>query len=125
MNLTTYLASEVSENAVTYNVYRDTSKRDYGSGELTKVDAVEVWVFDPTSSSQVVVEGSGQETSYIGFAISDFDANGDVVHHVEVNDELRVASDESKRYEVRVKDALPNDTDPELWRMGLERANPS
>jgi len=125
MNITSYATSQIDANAVVCHVYRDTSERDYGGDSLTQVDIVDVWIFAPESSSQVVVEGNGQETSFTGFAHVDTDTDGDIIHHAEINDELRVAGNEAKRYEVRVKDGLPNEIEPQMWRFGLERANDS
>lgn len=125
MDALTFMQADVTSQAVTCNVYDSTSERQYGGGGKTKVDQVDVAIFAPSSSSEVVVEGSGQETSFTGLVVPRYGPDGTLIHHVDVNQELRVAADESKRYEVRVKEGVPNDLDPEIWRLGLERANDS
>lgn len=124
MDALAYMVSDVADHAVTCNVYRDTSSTNYGS-DSTKVDEVDVYIFNPSSQSQVVVEGSGQDTSLTGLVVPDYDSNDNLVEHVQVGDELRVKSDESKRYDVAVREAIPSEFELELWRLGLNRANAS
>lgn len=118
------IVASVTDQRITCDVYRDDSTSAYG-GDPSKVGTVDVAIFEPSSSSEVVVEGSGQDTSLTGLVVPTHDSNGDLVHDVEVNDELRVQSNEAKRYDVRVKDGVPNELDPDMWRLGLERANAS
>lgn len=124
MNALDLMLATVDEQAVTCDVYRASSSGAY-SDDATKVDTVDIAIFSPTSSSEVVVEGSGQETTMTGLLVPQFDANGDPVEVVQVNDELRLQSNTSKRYDVRVKEGFPNEFDPEVWRCGLNRANAS
>jgi hypothetical protein len=124
MDALQFLVTDVTDQAVTCDVYRDTSSDAYG-GSKTKVDSVDVAIFAPSSSSQVVVEGSGDETSFTGLVVPERDENDDLVESVHVNDELRVQGNTEKRFDVRVKDGVPNDLDPELWRLGLDKANSS
>lgn len=114
----------VEEQSVTCDIYRSSSSGAYSNSAATG-DTVDVAIFAPTSSSEIVVEGSGQETSMTGLLIPQYDATASLVETVEVNDELRLQSDGSKRYDVRVKEGHPNEIDPELWRLGLDRANVS
>lgn len=108
----------------TFAVYRGDSSGAYES-TMQQVDEVDVHLYAPSSSHSVVLEGAGEETGLTGLVIPDRDANGDIIEHVYNNDELRLKSDESVRYNVLVKDGVPDDLDPDLWRLGLEKANTS
>lgn len=126
MDATAFIQSDVTALADTFDVYRvddnDTSSAyDNGTFTDTGVD-VHVRVHSPSSQQQVVAEGSGQETSYTGFLVPEYDVDGNLAHNVEVNDQLRM---NGKRYDVVVKDGIPNDHDPEIWRLGLDKANQS
>lgn len=114
----------VEEQSVTCDIYRSSSSGAYSNQSATG-DTVDIAIFSPTSSSEIVVEGSGQETSMTGLIVPQYDANDNLVETVQVNDELRLQSDGSKRYDVKVKEGHPNEIDPELWRLGLDRANAS
>lgn len=122
MDATEFIVTDVADFATPCDVYRESDSGAY-SGSKSKVDAKDVYVFAPNSTQQTVTEGSGQDTSFTGLAVVDTDVNGDVVHHVEVGDELRVQSDDTKRYDVRVKEGVPDDIEPVVWRFGLDRAN--
>lgn len=119
MDALSYIKTDVADMAVTMDVYRKDDSGAY-SGDWTLVDTKNVHVFAPSSSSRVVVEGSGQETSLTGLTLPTYDTNDTLVDVIHVNDQLRY---NGKRYDVRVKDGLPNELDPELWKLGLDRAN--
>lgn len=119
MDALSYIKTDVADMAVTMDVYRKDDSGAY-SGEWTPVDTKDVDVFSPSSSASVVVEGSGQETSLTGLTLPTYDTNDTLVDVIHVNDQLRY---NGKRYDVRVKDGLPNELDPELWKLGLDRAN--
>jgi hypothetical protein len=121
MDATAYIQSDVAEMAITMDVYRKEDSGAY-SGDFTKVGAADVHVFNPSSQQQVVVEGSGEETSMTGLKLPEYDIDDNLVEPVHVNDQLRVGG---KRYDVRVKEGIPNEIDPDLWRLGLDTANTS
>jgi hypothetical protein len=125
MDALSFMHADVTAQSVTCDVYRDDGDTSYGSSGASKVGTADVAIYAPESTSEVVVEGSGQETSLTGLVVPERDDAGDLVHNVKVNDELRVQSQPEKRYEVRVKDGFPNELSPELWRLGLDRANSS
>jgi len=114
----------VNRQAVTCDIYRDTGNGPYDDTLSDTGETVDIAIFAPNSQSQVVVEGSGQETSFTGHIVPEYDANGNLVDPVRVNDELR-PQNTTKRYDVRVKDGVPNEMDPEIWQLGLDRANAS
>lgn len=123
MDTLNYVTASVRENSRRFDVYRGQGSTYNGSTE--KVDAVDAWVFDPTSTSISVVEGTDEDTSLTGLVVPSYDADGGLVERVHVNDELRLQSNTAKRYLVATKDGVPNELDPELWRLGLSHANSS
>lgn len=122
MNAEDYLRSAIGDGTRTFEVWRRGDSGGAYESDFSQVDTVPVHVHSPTSTSQVVTEGSGQETDFTGLVVPDRDASGTVVHHVEVNDQLRA---DGHRFDVRVKEGIPNDLDPEYFRLGLARANDS
>jgi hypothetical protein len=110
----------VDAQAKTCAVYRDTDDGPYDS-DRTQVDTVDVAFSSPSAQSQVVIEGSFEETSVVGHLVPEYDTDGALVHTVEVNDELRVS--DAQRYRVETKVGVPNEVEPELWELGLQRAN--
>lgn len=114
------IQNSVRDQSVTCNVYRDTDDGPYDSGH-TQVDTVAVAFSSPSAQSQVVIEGSFEETSVVGHIVPAYDSDNTLVHTVEVNDELRVS--DAQRYRVETKVGIPNEIDPELWELGLQRAN--
>lgn len=123
MDAVSLMQSTVDRESVLMDVYRNTSTGSYDTSK-SSVGTVNVAVFSPTSSSQMVTEGSGQDTSLVGLAEPVY-TGGDLLPAVEVNDELRIQSQSEKRYIVKTKDGYPNDIDAELVRLGLEPANSS
>ncbi len=123
MDAVSLMQSTVASESVLMDVYRNTSTGSYDSSK-SSVGTVNVAVFSPTSSSQVVTEGSGQDTSLVGLAEPVY-TDGELLPAVEISDELRVQSSPEKRYVVKTKDGYPNDLDAELVRLGLEPANSS
>jgi len=121
MDALSFMQSTVASVSVPMDVYRNTSTGSYDS-DKSSVGTVSVSVFAPTSVSEVVTEGSGQDTSLTGLAEPAPNA-GDPLPSVKVNDELRVQSNPEKRYVVKTKDGYPSDINPELVRLGLEPSN--
>jgi hypothetical protein len=110
----------VDAQAMTCAVYRDTDDGPYDD-DLTQVDTVDVAFSSPSAQSQVVIEGSFEETSVVGHIVPAYDTDGALVQSVHVNDELRVS--DTQRYRVETKVGVPNEVEPELWELGLQRAN--
>jgi len=111
----------ITDQAVWCDVYRDTSDGPYSDDTDTNVNTVKVAFSSPTAQSQVVVEGSFEETSVVGHVVPEYDTDGTLVQSVHVNDELRV--DDTHRYDVTTVVGIPNEIEPELWELGLQRAN--
>ncbi len=124
MDALSYIQSDIEEQSVACDVLRDDGG-GYNGGNYSKVDTIDVAIHSPSSSSEVVVEGSGEETSLTGKVVPDYDSNGNLLSHVQVNDRLRPQEHSGKLYEVRVKDGVPNELNPDIWRLGLEHANSS
>lgn len=122
MDALQFIQSDLTQQAVTCDVRREDS--GYSSDGETVVDTTEVAIFAPASSSQVVVEGSDEATSYTGLAVPQTDSNGQLTEVIEVGDVL-APQNTGKRYRVRVKEGVPNSMAPELWRLGLDRDNAS
>jgi len=123
MDALDFMQATVDSESMLMGVYRNTSNNSYDSSK-SSVGTVSVAVFAPTSSSEVVTEGSGQDTSLVGLC-EPAHSNGDLLPAVQVNDELRVQANPEKRYLVKTKDGYPNDLDAELVRLGLEPSNSS
>jgi len=124
MDALDYIRSAVTEQTITCDVLREDNDSAYSS-EPQKVDEVDVAIFAPSASSQVVVEGSGEDTSLSGYVVPETDTDGNMVEYVTVNDMLRPQSNTERLYTVRTKVGRPNELDPDLWELGLERANAS
>lgn len=120
-----YIRSRVEDEADTYDIYRVDDSGPYNSDPSDTGNDGDIWVFSPTSSGQVVTEGTDQETSFTGLMVPQTDNNGNLKEVVEIGDELRLQSNSQRRYEVRTKDGLHDNVDPDLWQFGLERANAS
>lgn len=125
MDALDYMRTSVTDQSVRCDVRRDQSSDSYSGPDYSTVGEVDVAIFDPSSSSVVVTEGSGEDTSLTGLVVPAYDTDGNLNERVHVNDRLRPQSNTAKLYEVRVKDGLPNEIDPDLWRLGLEHANQS
>jgi hypothetical protein len=123
MDAVDYIRTDVNEQAETCDVLRDTSSHSYDGEDDSKADEVDVAIFAPNSNATVVVEGTDDDTSLTGLVVPDEQSDGSITHHVQVGDVLRPQTNTAKRYNVRVKDGIPNDLAPELFRLGLEHAN--
>lgn len=121
MDALAYVQSDITQLATTFDVYTRVNDGAY-EGDFQQDGTADVHVFNPSSQQQVVVEGSGEETSFTGLTNVQYDSNDDVVHDVDVNDQLRL---DGKRYDVRVKEGVPSEHDPKFWRLGLDLANQS
>lgn len=127
MDALDYIHNTITEQSVTCDVLRpaDDGSTVYDDGFTETGERVNVAVFQPSSSSTVTTEGTGQDVSLTGHLVPSYDKNGDLTVVVEVGDRLRVTDNTAKQYEVRTKDGVPNDLDPEVWQLGLEPANSS
>jgi len=124
MNPVEYIQTDVTQHAVTYDVYRLDEPGPYND-DPSKVDTVNAWVFAGSVAERTTVEGTHQETALTGLIVPEYDNNGDLVETVEVGDELRLQSDTSKRYDVKTKEGHPDHVEPDLWVLGIDRANAS
>lgn len=116
-----YIHSSVQDNAVSLTVLRPQSQRSYDEPSYSNEGTVDIYVFDPSSTAQTVVEGSDQETAMTGLYVPEYDSNDDLITQLKVNDHLEY--DDSHRYVVQTKDGLPSELNVELWQVGLDRAN--
>lgn len=123
MDVLDYFASSVKNQAYTFDVYRNTGGNSY-SEEKQKVGEVTVSISDRSSQSQTTVEGSDESVNFKGLLNPQYDENGTLTEVVFVNDELWRQNGE-QRYVVKTKDGRPNDIEPDLWELGLDRANSS
>jgi hypothetical protein len=121
MEAAQFMRTDVATQARTFDVYR-TSGRSYDSSD-TQDGTVDVALSTASASGQVVTEGTDSNASFVGHAVPQYDGNGDPA--VRVGDELRLQSDTAKRYEVTDVVGLPDDVDPTLWELGLDRSNDS
>ena len=122
MDALEYLRSEVTHQAHSFDVYTQDGGNSYNNDYSKSGETVEMSVSDMSGSGETVAEGSDQSVSYRGTLTPSYDNNGDLTKTVGVNDELR-AVDGNQRYVVKTKTGIPNDIDPEVWQLGLERAN--
>jgi hypothetical protein len=113
----------LTEQTVTCDIYHPSGDGPYEGDLVDTGETVDVAIVSPTSQSQLVVEGSGQETSLVGHVVPEY-SNNRLQERVFVNDQLR-PHNTGKRYDVRTKDGVPSPLEPELWQLGLERANAS
>lgn len=111
----------LNEQTVTCAVYRQSDDGPY-DGDMTQVGTVDVAMSAPSPQAQVVIEGSMEDTSLVGHLVPEYDTSGTLIETIHVNDELRPQNTET-RYAVRTKVGVPNELSPELWELGLERAN--
>ena len=121
MDALQYLQSTVAHQAHTFTVYTQDGN-SYNSDYSDTGETVDMSVSDMSGSGETVTEGSDQSVSYRGTLNPSYDNSGDLTEYVGVNDELR-AVDGNQRYVVKTKTGIPNDIDPEVWQLGLERAN--
>lgn len=118
MRTAEYIRQQTRNNARTFRVYRPSTGRSY-DGDDEVAGTVDVWVFDASATASVVTEGVDEETSLTGLLRPIDDLQGGVA----VGDEIRLASDESRRYEVETKVGVPTELEPTVWQLGIERAN--
>ena len=117
------ITNSVAQQAVTCDVYRNTSNGPYEDA-TSPVDTAEIAFSAPSAQSQVVIEGSFEETSLVGHIVPEYDGSGALIKPVHVNDELR-PQDSEHRYDVRTVVGVPSEVGPELWEIGVMRANAS
>jgi hypothetical protein len=122
MDALQFYREEVDRQAYTAAVYRADGTSSYESTSMQQVGQIAVSISDATSVSETVTEGSDEDTSLRGLTTPTYDANGNLTETVAVNDELRLTN-APRRYTVTTKNGIPNDIDPEVWELGLERAN--
>lgn len=118
-----YIRSSVREQAITCDVLTETEDTSYNSGSYSATDTVDVAIFSPTSSSELVPAGMDEQTTYAGHYVPEYDQNDDLVHVVEQGNHLRPQSNTALRYVVKTKMGAPDEIDPDLWVLGLDRAN--
>jgi len=119
VDATAFIQSDIATLASEFDVHRPASDGAYNDG-FEMVGTARVHVFSPSSQHQVVVEGSDEKAAYTGLATVSRDANDEVVHDVQQDDQLRR---NGHHYDVRVKHGEPNDHNPEFWKLGLDKAN--
>lgn len=124
MDALAYIHDDVSRQAVTCAIWRDTSDGPYDDSLSDTGETVDVAISSPTSQQQVVAEGSGQEATFVGVLVPEEGRDGTLQDPVRLNDQLRPVGS-ARRYDVRTKDGVPNDLNPEIWQLGLDRANSS
>ena len=123
MYVTDYFSTSIGDQTYTFDVYRNTGGNSYDES-MEDVGEVEVSISDVSSQSDTTVEGSDESVTYKGLLNPQYDMNGNLSEVVFVNDELRLQSG-PKNYVVKTKDGHPNDIDPDIWELGLDRANES
>jgi len=121
MDTLTYFNSEITDQSQTFAVYRQTGGTSYDTTR-EQATTVRLSVTDLSAQSSTVTEGTDQDISYRGLVNPHYDENGQLVDVVQVNDELRHI-DGPRRYRVETKVGRPNDIDPDVWELGLRRAN--
>jgi len=124
MDAVTFMQCDVSDQAVTCDVLRPQDSGPYDSG-FSSVGTIDVTVFEPSSQQRVTIEGTSEDTSLTGLAVPQYDNNGDLQHVVQVSDRLKPQSNPQRQYDVRAKNGLPNELEPELWQLGLDVATSS
>lgn len=115
------IQASVTTQSVTCDVYRQADSDPYDA-DMTQVGTVDIALSAPSAQSQVVIEGSMENTSLVGHIVPTTNDWGELEEVVAVNDELRPQNRES-RYVVQTKVGIPSELAPELWECGLERAN--
>lgn len=110
----------VTDQAVTCDIYRADDSDVYDES-MSQVGTVEVAISDATSTSQLVVEGMDNEISVVGHVVPTY-TNNSLDDPLRVGDELRPQAT-AQRYDVQTKVGVPNEIEPELWVLGLDRAS--
>lgn len=121
MDALDYIRTTVNDDAVTCDIYRSSESGSYSGPDHTDTgETVQVAIFAPSSSAQIVTEGVEADTSLTGLVVPETDESGNIQQTVQVTDQLRVSDNTVKRYSVRSVTGVPNDLEPELFRVGLE-----
>lgn len=121
MHARDYIRTDVADHSVVCEVYRSDDEGAY-NGNRNKVGEASVYIYGSSSTHNVVTEGTDNNTSLTGLKEPLYDQNNDIVHEVQINDELRV---NGRRYHVETKDPLGGEMYPDLWQLGLSRASDS
>jgi len=123
MDAVDYFHSSVTEQADAFDVYRSGGGNSYTDSE-SKVGVAYIAISDVSAQFEVVTEGSDESVSYIGRYVPSDSTHSNSTVDVYPNDELRRQNGE-QRYVVQTKAGRPNDITPEMWALGLDRANTS
>lgn len=110
----------ITEQAVRCDIYRANDDGVYDES-MDGVGTVEVAISDATGTNQLVPEGMETEVSMVGHVVPTY-SNNTLDDPLRVGDELRPQSS-TQRYDVQTKVAVPNEIEPELWVLGLDRAS--
>ena len=121
MDALDYFHSSITEQAVACDVYRSTGGNSY-TDDTGHVGVVYIAISDTSAQSETVIEGTDQSVSYIGRYVPSDSPYSNSTVDVYPSDELRL-QDSEQRYVVQTKSGRPNDITPELWEVGLDRAN--
>ena len=122
MDAVDWFHQSISQDTYEFAVYEGGNSY---SDELTATgDTVEIAISDVSTQSSVVTEGTEQNVSYRGTYVPIYDPTGSLKDVVTVGNELHRQNGQQK-YVVRTKVGRPNEIDPELWYLGLDRANSS
>jgi len=121
MDAIDYFNAEITDQSHAVTVHRETGGTSYDASR-EQVDTVRMSVTDLSAQSSTVTEGTDQDISYRGLLNPHYNTDGELTTVVKVGDELRVA-DGVRRYRVETKVGRPNDIDPDVWELGLSRAN--
>lgn len=117
-----HIQSRVTDQSVLCDVLRSAESGSY-SDQRETVDTAHVAVFAGQSAAEMVPAGMDATTSFTGLVVPETDHNDELVHHTQVGDVLRPTTNTAKRYTVETRSGAPNDLDPHLWVLGLDRAN--
>ncbi len=110
----------VTEQAVTCDIYRADDNGVYDES-MSSAGTVDVAVSDASGTNQLVDEGMDTEVSMVGHVVPTY-TNNTLDDPLRVGDELR-PHPTSQRYDVQTKVGVPNEIEPELWVLGLDRAS--
>jgi len=122
MDAVDWFHQSVNDDAYSFAVYE--GGNSYSDEKTATGETINITVSDVATQSSVVTEGTEQNVSYRGTYVPMYDASGSLKTVVEVGNELHRENGEQK-YVVRTKVARPNEINPELWYLGLDRANNS
>jgi hypothetical protein len=126
MDTLDYIHDAITEQAIACDIFRpDDSAAVYDDSLVDTGSSVEIAISDPSSTSVVQTEGVGEDISLVGHVVPQTDQNGQLTEVLHIGDQLVPQSAPEKAYNVRTKDGVPNELDPEIWQLGLERSNES